>query len=531
MEAITAPFPVHLLAVTSLLLAVLYTVRQLLLVVVSRGKQNSPATIHRRLPPSPWRLPIIGNLHQVITAGRLPHRALRKLAAVHGPDVMLLRLGSVPTLVVSSREAAREVLQEQDHAFATRPSLAIPTRLLYGCTDIAFAPHGAYWRAARKTAVRHLLGPARVRSYRAVREQEAAELVRRVEEDATSRGGVVVELTDVLSAFAKDVAGRIILGVRASGGSGWQAKVDSLLHEANALLGVFHVGDYFPWLAWVAALDGTDAKARRAFKEIDRILEEIIVAAESDDDDGDEVAWAGRQDDAFVHVLLALQDDLTKTDARLNRDNVKALLEDLFGAGTDAIIIVLEWAMAELLCNNKAMRKLQHELRCSTKTNNLITEQDLPSMVYLRAVIKETIRLHPSGPLLIPRECMQHTNVHSYDVPRGTRVVINAWAIGRDPTVWDCADEFWPERFIDNKVDFRGQHFELIPFGAGRRMCPGIGFTMPLVELALANLVLRFNWEVPTLVGGAPKVLNMEEASGFAARKKVPLRAVAALPL
>lgn len=151
-------------------------------------------------------------------------------------------------------------------------------------------------------------------------------------------------------------------------------------------------------------------------------------------------------------------------------------------------------------------------------------------MEYLRAVIKETMRLHPPGPLLVPRESMQHAKVHFYDVPPGTRIIVNAWAVGRDPTVWDNADEFRPERFVDSEVDFRGRHSQLIPFGAGRRMCPGIGFTTSVVELALANLVGQFNWIVPMLENKAPAVVDMEEAPGITSRKKVPLCAVATRP-
>jgi cytochrome P450 family 1 subfamily D len=239
---------------------------------------------------------------------------------------MLLQLGRVPTLVVSSAAAAREVLLVHDHAFANRPSLAVPTRLLYGCTDIAFAPNGAYWRRARKLAVLHLLSPARVRAYRRVREEEVSELVRKVEEEQKLHG--VVRLSELLSGFAKDVNGRIVLGVRASGGTGWRSKVDALMEEANALLGAFHVGDYFPWLAWLAAVDGTDAKVGRAFERIDQILEEIIVAAGSADEMRDGRAdGAPCGDEAFVHVLLSLQSDSVGHGWRFSRDNVKALLE------------------------------------------------------------------------------------------------------------------------------------------------------------------------------------------------------------
>ncbi|KAL6846672.1 hypothetical protein ACP4OV_024120 [Aristida adscensionis] len=498
-----------------------------------RGKKPGDAASRRRrrLPPSPRRLPLVGNLHQL---GRLPHRSLRALAAAHGP-VMLLRLGRVPAVVVSSPAAAREVMQAQDHAFASRPSLAAPRRLLYGCTDIAFAPHGPYWRAARKAAVRHLLCPSMVRACRAVREQEVDALLRRVELHASPRhgaaaaaagGGGVVPLSELLGGFAKDVAGRVVLGRRAAGDAGWRAKVDALLEESNVLLTAFHAGDFVPWLSWVSAVDGTDARVRRAFERIDRILDEIV------DDAGSRMRQgpADVHDEAFVHVLLSLQNEQAGAEWPFTKDNVKALLEDLFGAGTEATIIVLEWAMAELLRNKGAMRKLQREVRRAAAANATVTEEDLPAMEYLRAVVKETMRLHTPGPLLLPRQSMRATRIgvgdERYDVPSGAMVIVNAWAIGRDPAAWESPEEFSPERFVGSAVDFRGRHFELIPFGAGRRMCPGIGLAMSVVELALANLVGRFDWALPE---GEPE-LDMEEAPGCTSRKRAPLRAVAMHP-
>ncbi|TVU10246.1 hypothetical protein EJB05_43761, partial [Eragrostis curvula] len=235
----------------------------------------------------------------------------RALAESHGP-VMLLRLRRVRAVVVSSADAAREVMRAQDHAFATRPSLAIPRRLLYGCTDIAFAPHGPYWRGARKMAVRHLLGPSRVRAYRAVREQEVDALVRRV---AEHDGHGVVRLSELLSGFAKDVAGRIVLGVRAGGDQGWRDKID-----ANVLLATFHVGDYIPWLSWVSAVDGTDARVTKAFQRIDRILDEIV-------EDWNRARRRARRRCLRARVAVAAEGIGRDRAAPLSKDNVKALLE------------------------------------------------------------------------------------------------------------------------------------------------------------------------------------------------------------
>ncbi|KAL6655132.1 hypothetical protein ACP70R_005958 [Stipagrostis hirtigluma subsp. patula] len=497
------PLPLLLLATHLLLLAVLLPlVASCVLLSGSRRGKKKPAAAdarRRRLPPSPRGLPLVGNVHQL---GRLPHRSLRALAAAHGP-VMLLRLGRVPAVVVSSGEAAREVMQAQDHVFANRPSLTIPRRLLYGCTDIAFAPHGAYWRGARKMAVRHLLGPSGVRAYRAVREQEVGALLRRVEHAAGAGG--VVPLSELLAGFAKDVAGRMVLGLRAAGDDGWRARIDALMEESNVLLAAFHVGDYIPWLSWVSAVDGTDARVGKAFARIDGILDEVVDEAARTRSMGS--GPADVHGEAFVHVLLSMQKELAGAEWSLTKDNIKALLEDLFGAGTEseATIIVLEWAMAELLRDEGAMRKLQEE--------------------YLRAVIKETMRLHTPGPLLLPRESMEATRIGKagYDVPANTMVVVNAWAIGRDPEAWESPEEFRPERFVGSAVDFRGRHFQLIPFGEGRRMCPGVNLSMSVVELALANLVGRFDWALPE---GEPE-LGMEEPPGCTSRKSVPLRAAA----
>ncbi|KAL6656416.1 hypothetical protein ACP70R_007242 [Stipagrostis hirtigluma subsp. patula] len=497
------PYGTCMHATVLLLLLLLPLIVSWALLFASRRGKRSVAVVadaRRRLPPSPWGLPLVGNLHQL---GRLPHRSLRALAAAHGP-VMLLRLGRVPAVVVSSAEAAREVMQAQDHVFANRPSLAIPRRLLYGCTDIAFAPHGAYWRG-----------------YRAMREQEVAALLRRVEHAAGAGGAV--HLSELLAGFAKDVAGRIVLGLRAAGDDGWRARVDALMEESNVLLAAFHVGDYIPWLSWVSAVDGTDARVSKAFARIDGILDEIVDEAARSMGSGP----ADVHGEAFVHVLLSMQKELAGAEWSLTKDNIKALLEDLFGAGTEATIIVLEWAMAELLRDEGAMKKLQQEVRraMSTDHDSMVTEQDLPAMEYLRAVIKETMRLHTPGPLLLPRESMEATRIGEagYDVPANTMVVVNAWAIGRDPEAWESPEEFRPERFVGSAVDFRGRHFQLIPFGAGRRMCPGVNLSMSVVELALANLVGRLDWALPE---GEPE-LDMEEAPGCTSRKRVPLRAVA----
>jgi cytochrome P450 len=171
----------------------------------------------------------------------------------------------------------------------------------------------------------------------------------------------------------------------------------------------------------------------------------------------------------------------------------------MFAAGTDTTTTVMEWVMAELVSHPRAMRRAQDEVRAAAAGSTGVNEDHVAQLVYLKAVVKETLRLHAPVPLLVPREPPADAEILGYHVPARTRVLVNAWAIGRDPATWERAEEFVPERFLGSaaaaSVDFRGQHFELLPFGAGRRMCPGIGFAEASAEMALASLLYHFDWE------------------------------------
>jgi cytochrome P450 len=197
----------------------------------------------------------------------------------------------------------------------------------------------------------------------------------------------------------------------------------------------------------------------------------------------------------------------------------------MFAGGTDTTYTVLEWAMAELFRNETVMRKLQDEVRTVVGNKTHVTEEDLVNMNYLKAVIKETLRLHVPIPLLVPRKSMEDVKLNGYDIAAGTQVMINAWAIARDPSSWDEPLEFKPERFMNSSIDFKGLNFELIPFGAGRRGCPGVLFAISVNELVLANLVYQFDWKLPDGVAG--RDLDMSETFGLTLHRKYPLLAVA----
>ncbi|GFZ11986.1 cytochrome P450, family 71, subfamily A, polypeptide 15 [Actinidia rufa] len=378
---------------------------------------------------------------------------------------MLLRFGSKPVLVVSSAAAALEIMKTQDLVFANRPRFTVISKLLYGSRDVAFSPYGEYWRQIRSLCVVHLLSNKRCVGW--------------------------------------------LQGEKYSE----ERRFKELLREFMGYLGFFDVGDYIPWLWWVNKINGLYGRVERVAKELDDFIESVVEEHERGERKG------GHED--FVDVLLQVQRENVASGSPIHRESVKALILDMFSAATDTTASVLEWVMAELLGHPLILKKLQSEVREIAGVKQAITEDKLEKMPYLKAVIKETLRLHPPVPLLVPRESMRDTQVMGYNIAARTQVFTNVWTIGRDPSLWARPDEFWPERFMDSLVEFRGHDFEFIPFGAGRRGCPGIQFATSVDELALANLVGNFNFSLP--VG---EELDMSEAAGLAVYKRTTLLAV-----
>lgn len=182
--------------------------------------------------------------------------------------------------------------------------------------------------------------------------------------------------------------------------------------------------------------------------------------------------------------------------------------------------------MVELARSPTTMRKLQDEVRGIGFGKELVKEEEANEMMYLKAVIREVFRLHPSVPLLLPRELMEDCRIEGYKIPQKTRVLVNVWTIGRDPKYWEAPQEFKPERFMEGgAVDFKGNDFQFTPFGAGRRICPGMNFAIASLELALANLIYHFDWELPG--GLTSEDLDMSEALGLVLRRKQRLHLVA----
>ncbi|KAG5618031.1 hypothetical protein H5410_017855 [Solanum commersonii] len=273
--------------------------------------------------------------------------------------------------------------------------------------------------------------------------------------------------------------------------SGMNAK--AIIEKLLSLLGTFNIGDYIPWLEWVNRITGLDTKVDKVAKELDIFLESVFEEHIIRNTKGE--YHAGEAKD-FVDVLLEIQNG-KETGFSLQRDSLKALLVDSFAAGTDTTHTALEWTMTELLRHPRAMETLQNEVRGLVQGKAEIKEDDLGNMQYLKAAIKESLRLHPPIPLLIPRESIKDVKLLGYHIPAKTQVIINAWSIGRDLLLWENPEEFRPERFLNSDIDVKGLNFELIPFGGGRRGCPGSTFAIMVNELALARIVHKFNFALP----------------------------------
>ncbi|GLU23896.1 hypothetical protein SLE2022_398710 [Rubroshorea leprosula] len=225
----------------------------------------------------------------------------------------------------------------------------------------------------------------------------------------------------------------------------------------------------------------------------------------------------GHADEDLVTSLLKLQEN-GDLEFPLSDTDIKAVIWDIFSGGSETSSTIVDWAMAEMLKNPRVLEKARKEVRTVFDRQGDVDEAGVHELRYLTAMIKETLRLHPSFPLLLPRESREKCEIKGYQIPEKTQVIVNAWAIARDPEYWREAERFVPERFLDSSVDFQGTDLEFIPFGAGRRVCPGISFAVPNIELPLAKLLYHFDWKLPNGMKGED--LDMSEAFCITVRRK-----------
>ncbi|KAE8725452.1 putative Cytochrome P450 71D10 [Hibiscus syriacus] len=400
----------------------------------------------QRLPPGPWKLPLIGNLHQL--AGSIPHRILRDLAGKHGP-LMHLQLGETFNIVVSSREIAKEVL----------------------------ITHGT------QNCTLELLTAKRIKSFESIRQEEVSNLVKYI----SSNEGLPVNFSKKIFGLTYDITSRAAFGSKYNDRDSYS----SIVEEISDKILQFVIDDH------------------RERLERGKI-----------GDEGEEA----RED--LITVLLKIQ-QLGQLELPLSDNDIKAIIWDVFSGGSETSSTIVDWAMSEMMRNPRVLQKAQNEVRSVCNGKGDVDEANIEELKYLALVIKETLRLHPSFPLLVPRESREDCEINGYGIPAKTRVIINAWAIARDPKYWIEPETFYPERFLNSSSDYKGTNLEFIPFGAGRRMCPGILYALPNIELPLAKLLYHFDWKLPNGMGY--ENLDMTEAFGVAVRRKENLILIPAI--
>ncbi|XVF71741.1 hypothetical protein PTKIN_Ptkin12aG0064000 [Pterospermum kingtungense] len=467
----------------------------------------------QKLPPGPWKLPLIGNLHQMF--GLLPHRHLRNLAKKYGP-LMHLQLGEVSAIIVSSPEAAKEVMTNHDLVFGHRPQLLAAKIMSYDCKSIGFCPYGSLWRQLRKICVLELLSAKRVKAFESIREEEVQNMI----ESIALSGGQPVNLSQKLSSLSNHITARAAFGSKCKD----QEEFLSAIKKTLDLAGGFNVPDIFPSLKFLHHCSGVKPALERIHQKIDKILTNIINDHKLKRETTKSAGNVKLQEEDLVDVLLNLQ-ECGDLDFPLTIENIKAVILDMFTAGSDTTSTTMEWAMSELIKNPAMIDKAQAEVRNILEGKKEIKESGIKEVTYLNLVIKETLRFHPPAPLLLPREAAERCEINGYEIPVKTRVIINAWAIRRDPEFWDNPECFEPARFRNSSIDFKGANFEFIPFGAGKRMCPGISYGIANIQLPLALLLYHFDWKLPN--GLRPEQLDMTESFGVSVRRKNGLRLIA----
>uniref|UniRef100_A0A7N0RH58 Cytochrome P450 n=1 Tax=Kalanchoe fedtschenkoi TaxID=63787 RepID=A0A7N0RH58_KALFE len=472
-------------------------------------------------PPGPRPWPVIGNLNLLIN--RLIHQSLHKLSETYGP-IMKLKFGSSDVVVISSPEMAKEILKTHDSSFAARPRLAIGKYLLYNSSDILWG-NGPHWRQGRKILSVHLFDPTRLESYEYIRMEERRDFLARLYD----LRGKEVRVMDHLSQINLGIVSRIALGKNYFSGSKplelleesssvSHGEMQEMLDESFTLSGVFVVGDWMPWLARLD-LGGHVKRMKNLNQKFDKLFDFIIKEHK--------MAGNGREKEEkpkdMMDVLLDLVDD-PDLEVKLTTDNVKAFILDFLAGGTDTSATTLEWAMAELMKNPDKINKATEELDRIIGRERWVEDEDMPSLPYLDAIIKETFRLHPPATLLAPHRAIKDCKINNYDIPKGTTVFLNVWSIGRNPSAWDSPEEFRPERFLNKAIDMKGQNFELLPFGSGRRMCLGYSLGLKMVQSTLANMLQGFNWTLPQET--KPQDLDMDETYKLSTPRKHPLVAI-----
>ncbi|XP_021740508.1 cytochrome P450 76AD1-like [Chenopodium quinoa] len=481
-----------------------YTTLLLLLAILITTIQCSKILFGKsKLPPGPKPWPIIGN---ILKLGDNPHLAVAELVKIYGP-IMSLKLGSKTTIVISSPEVAKEMFLNHDLALSSKFVPEAEKAENHDKFSMIWLPSASPKRTnLRKIATIQLFTSRQLNMSQDIRQKKVKELVEYVQQ--CSEKGLPVNIGKAAFTTSLNLLSNTLFSVDlASHVSSNTQEFKDLIWSILEECGRANLSDLFPLLKKLD-LQGALKRTSGYFKKLLGIFEEIIVERLKDPTDV--------KDDVLGTLLKLVKDQ------EMSVDDIRHMLVDLFIAGTDTTSNALEWAMTELLRNPEIMKKAQIELdQVLGKDGSILQESDITNLPYIDAIMKETMRLHPVGPFLVPRKAEEKVLLCGYWIPKDSIIWVNIWSIGRDPSVWPNPNMFSPERFIERNIDIKGQDFKLIPFGSGRRMCPAMPLANRMVHLMLATLIHSFNWNA-----ASPKAIDIEEKFGLTLQKVEPLQAI-----
>ncbi|XVE61223.1 hypothetical protein DITRI_Ditri06bG0022200 [Diplodiscus trichospermus] len=464
-------------------------------------------------PPSPPALPLIGHLH--LLSSVLP-KSFQDLARRYGP-LIRIRLGASSCVVVSNATVAKEIFKTQEMNFSSRPEFGSSEYFIYRGSRFVLAQYGDYWRFMKKLCMTRLLSVPQLDKFTDIRDQEKVTLVERVMK--CYKEGKPCDLSSELTTLTNNTICRMAMSTRCSGSEDDAAEIKELIRTCLQLSGKISVGDVLGPLK-ILDFSGNGMKLKAALLKYDRLVQRVIKEHQ-------EEAMKGFDEDKkkdLLDILLDVYRDPT-AEMKISMKDIKSFLLDIFMAGTDTSSSAMQWAMAELINHPKAFQKLRDEVNSVVGSNRIVKESDVQNLPYLRAVIRETLRLHPSAPLII-RECAEDCKVNGFMVKAKTRVLVNVYAVMRDPESWTNPDEFDPERFMESsdekigehQMEFKGQNFRYLPFGSGRRGCPGASLAMLVMHAAVGALVQCFDWEMKD-----GEKVDLSPGPGFASEMARPL--------
>ncbi|KAH7352856.1 hypothetical protein KP509_19G067500 [Ceratopteris richardii] len=487
------------------------------------------------LPPSPPGLPIIGHLHLL---GTRPVRSLSDLSRRY-ESLMFLRFGNVPVLVASSPAAARLISKMRSH-ISCSPTVPVVS---FEREELLSAPPGLYFKFHHRLRTAELFSAKPFHFFQPIINDEIRTLLQVVADNAACVH-IRKELYDATFSIISRIAiSRRAKDLRSPSQNDHSSSLQNLLIDSINLLGVQNIGDYKPCLAWMDLQGAKRAKAistkiKSMWQQIidDRRRTRLTRGSEIKDSDFLDVLpdcfGEGRPRIKLISVtctcILWILSELDCPISRImirrrskrctslphsmevpkkksalcsERSSHRCLrahhhqdTDNMFDACIDSSTLTVEWAIAELLAHPRILQKAQQELEEVVGAIRLVQESDIVRLPYLRAIIKETMRLHPIAPLFMPHTVSESCRICGYNIPRSTVACINVWAMGRDSKVWKDPLRFCPERLLDSNMEVRGQDFELLPFGSASLACPGLAFGLNNVHLMLSNLLNAFEW-------------------------------------